>query len=234
MFRCNHHLGSESAPRWSRTGVPILLTFGLVFGLSPSLGAQLDPDMSSAGGTAVAPHAYPTLQATADRTEASAASQLAWPDPMSSWGSAQLDGSSGFERSLESVPLECMRCIDSYVTNRHAAVGHMTPRSGDGPGDGEHTYWQPGWCFSVHGICVYVSTNTSPQELTEDVAEAVAQADVETLARIVGTEHAMVVRTRNAIQVMGCDGTTVYGNVPTDPQLLNSLQMALAVERTQQ
>lgn len=236
MFICNHHLNPESVPRcMSHAFVLTLLTLGLAIGQSPSLEAQIDPDMSLAGGRDVAPQAILITQdAKGDiATEAATGPQLSWADEMSSFGLAQPDGSSGSKLANESVPLECMRCIDSYVTNRHAAVGHMTPQHGDGPGDGEHTYWNPGWCFSVHGICIYSATNTGPRELTEDVIDAVERGDVEALSRIVGREHAMVVETRNAIQILGCDGRTVFGNVPTDPQLLKSLQMALAAEDSQ-
>ena len=54
-----------------------------------------------------------------------------------------------------------------------------------GPGDGNHFNLEPGNCAMEHGLCVYVAMDLNPKELTEDVAEAVAMADIATLAEFV-------------------------------------------------
>ncbi len=80
----------------------------------------------------------------------------------------------------------------------------------------------------MHGICVYVAMDTGPRKLTEDLAELVAQGDIEGLASMVSTMPVQVFRARNAIQVVGCDGETIVGHVPAAPRLLESLQIAVA------
>ena len=122
----------------------------------------------------------------------------------------------------------CMDCGDD--DEYHWATWAWLPMSGWGPGDGSHLFQlRSGVCLFVHGVCVYVGSQTTPREVTDAVAEAIARRDVATLASLLETPHAAVFADRDAIQILGCDGTTIAGHVPVERGLLSSVQAAVAV-----
>ena len=108
-------------------------------------------------------------------------------------------------------------------------AAHADNRNGNGESDmglatqGTH----PGSCAIVHGLRTYVGMDLSPKELTRDVAEAVAMADIATLAELVILAPVRMFAERNAIQILDCDGETIAGHVPVAPGLMQSLQTAV-------
>lgn len=98
--------------------------------------------------------------------------------------------------------------------------------------DGWHSWLVVGQCWDKHGFCVVGGTEEeqlTAHQLTLLIAEAVADEDVDRLARLAITPAVHLVAGRSAIQITGCDGETITGHVPVDGYLLSAVE-AMAIE----
>ena len=132
--------------------------------------------------------------------------------------------------------LSCGRCVDSR--GEHLAIQHpdSMPASGSGEGHGWHG-WEAGLpCPYAHGICGFVPKGGGPQmaqsiagKLTDTVVQAAAAEDATLLAILLALPDVHANLARAAIQVAGCDGTTIAGHVPVPRDLLEEARV-LATE----
>ena len=212
----------KAAPSWllvlTAVAVPSL---GMALGPAKLLAVQFDTEVAAATETVspmVADHA--DNRNGDEESAAGLATQSTHPSPESR-DRAYLDP----VRPL--VPGGCMLCGDEPEIGMHYTTWPGSPFSAWGPGDGNHFNLEPGNCAMEHGLCVYVAMDLNPKELTEDVAEAVAMADIATLAEFVLSAPVRMFAARNAIQILACDGETIAGHVPVAPGLMQSLQTAV-------
>ena len=110
------------------------------------------------------------------------------------------------------------RLIDQFIVG--VDVGH-----------GQHPWWMAGDCASTHELCywpTYWHASGTPsltgQELTRGISQAVAAQDVMTLAGYVTLPAVGLFAERSAIQVRGCDGETILGHIPVNPELLAAVE----------
>ena len=215
----------KAAPSWvlvfTAVAVPPL---GMAFGPAKSLAVQFDTEVPAA---IVLETVSPIVAAHADNRNGNGESEMGL-------------ATQGSHRSLESggpahvddpvrglVAGGCMLCVNEPEIGMHYTTWPGSPFSAWGPGDGDHFTMNSGSCGMVHGPCVYVGMDLNPKELTEDVAEAVAMADIATLAELVILAPVRMFAERNAIQILDCDGETIAGHVPVASGLMQSLQTAV-------
>lgn len=125
----------------------------------------------------------------------------------------------------------CGRCVNDE--SEHLAIEYpdATPSSGSGKGHGWHG-WEPGLpCLYSHGICVFVPkggsemAQSSVGDLTDAVLQAAAADDAALLAMLLTRSDVRAHFGRAAIQVAGCDGTTIVAHVPVPRGLLEEAQV---------
>lgn len=115
----------------------------------------------------------------------------------------------------------CGWCVERLsLPSEHGAGQAEQGDHTEGEGWHPFQFW-PGGCI-VHGICVWVGRTDGPRELTDRFAAAVATGDHTEVLRLLSAagEVAFVNRERSAIQVLACDGLTIFGHVPLDPEVL--------------
>lgn len=132
----------------------------------------------------------------------------------------------------ELVAQECGFC-HSIGDNIHYAPDPRLwgggPVFGVGPGiHGWHGYLYYGSCTYSHGVCIAVGggsasagsqTLLDPLQLTDEVAEAVLEGDVQRLAHLASHPSFRITRQRMALQIIGCAGAVV-GHVPIGSKLM--------------
>ncbi len=134
----------------------------------------------------------------------------------------------------------CGVCVDHRSGERlHFAIEYPDelPASGDAKGHGWHAEWEEGLpCLFSHWICVFVPGGGGPQmaqsiagELTDAVVRAAAAEDAPLLAMLLALPDVHANFGRGAIQVAGCDGTTIAAHVPVPRDLLEEARV-LATE----
>ena len=146
--------------------------------------------------------------------------------------SVNLDGMADAKGSSE--PGNCVWCVNS-VTEGDVEWHRTTFRFilGWKIGHGEHEWWIPGNCTAVHELCWFwwfssEAQSLTPQELTRQISDAVAAQDVATLAGYANVPSVVIFAERSAIQIQGCDGETIVGHVPVQPELLAAIEIAAA------
>lgn len=127
----------------------------------------------------------------------------------------------------------CWDCVDRMLIKQwHKVLWPPAPASAYGYGDGRHKKLRPGTCLVVHGFCIVGSAggeqSVNLQELTREVAEAVASRDFATLAEYANIPSVKLVADRSAIQVLSCDGETIAAHIPVAQELLTAVERATA------
>ena len=99
---------------------------------------------------------------------------------------------------------------------------------------GTHDWWLQGSCGFVHpGLCLIWWPSSGGQaltakELAREISDAVAAQDVATLAGYANAPSVSMFAERSAIQIRGCDGETIVGHIPVNPELLAAIEAAAA------
>ena len=107
----------------------------------------------------------------------------------------------------------------------HRTLGPARPRTGHRVGHSEHGYWLRGPCFMIHWYCAFP---LGAQELVREISDAVTARDVVALADYARMPSVSLLSERSAIQVQGCDGDTIAGQIPVNPELLAAIEAAAA------
>ena len=112
---------------------------------------------------------------------------------------------------------------DDEITGHWAVAWWLSMGFADTPND-YHFALEPDSCAAHHNLC------TSFQDdfrLAEAVVDAVERADLGDLLALVTVSPAVIVESRQAIQIPGCDDDLIVGHVPLDDALMASLQAAV-------
>ena len=130
------------------------------------------------------------------------------------------------------IPGNCGMC-ENFL-NQHVAIEYPVPGTGFGEGEhGWHSKWRGGPpCAMSHGLCTTGLGQFAPAsagELTDAIVQAAAEQDASLLAALLTLPDVRANFDRAAIQVAGCDGTTIAGHVPVARDLLAAAQV-LATE----
>ena len=212
----------QSAQRFV-LGALAVVAFGAVTVLSPSLAAQIAPEIPSA---AVGKMAAQDMVPRTAKVEHTAVRNVIESHETTSGGEATA-------APARFLPWGCLWCMDTE--EGHYAGKQFAPMSGWGPGsDGTHWATYPGSCLFEHGFCGYASSRTSPRAVTDAIAEAVALEDVTTLAELIHEPMVKVFAPRSAIQVLGCDGKAIAGHIPLAPALLSLVVGTAALDSDSQ
>ncbi len=86
---------------------------------------------------------------------------------------------------------------------------------------GWHFPSEPGKCYGHHDRC-----GKNAMLLAQDVIDAVDREDVAYLADLVVGSSVVILDSRQALQIPGCDGTVIVGHVPVGRAMMNTLQVA--------
>lgn len=117
----------------------------------------------------------------------------------------------------------CDNIVENDEITGHWAVAWWNSSDpADTPND-YHFGTEDGSCRSHHDWC-----DSGQMQLATAVIDAVAREEVEYLSGLVAASSAVIVESRQAIQVPGCDGELIVGHVPVDAALMASLRMAVA------
>ncbi len=108
------------------------------------------------------------------------------------------------------------------VTGHWAVASWMDSGPADTPND-YHWGTEGGSCAAHHDAC-----DAGQLQFAEAVIEAVEREDVTHLSELLTESAAVIVESRQAIQIPGCDGVLVVGHVPVSESLMASLQVAMA------
>lgn len=100
------------------------------------------------------------------------------------------------------------------IENVHWAVAWWNDEGPD-EGHGWHFLTMSGSLYEEHGQC---DAFALASHLTDEIAEAVAEDDVELLAKFATNPDVRLVHSRTAMQVVGCDGK-IAGHVPMSQHL---------------
>ena len=113
------------------------------------------------------------------------------------------------------------------IENVHWAVAWWND---EGPDEGHEWHWptMSGSLYDEHGQC---DAFALALDLTDEIIEAVAEEDVEMLAKLATNPDVRLVDSRTAMQVTGCGGETVAGHVPVGQHLF---ERASAIVSAQQ
>lgn len=112
------------------------------------------------------------------------------------------------------------------IENVHWAVAWWNDEGPD-EGHGWHFSTMSGSLYDEHGQC---DAFALASDLTDEIIEAVAEEDVEMLARLATNPDVRLVHSRTAMQVVGCDGE-IAGHVPVGHHLF---VLASTIASTQQ
>lgn len=130
---------------------------------------------------------------------------------------------------LVAAPAQAQHCgaCDNIVENEEI-TGHWAVDwwNASGPADEPNDYHdsiEDGSCRAHHDWC-----ESGQMQLATAVLDAVVREDVEYLSGLVTVSSAMIVESRQAIQVPGCDGEIIVGHVPIEAALMASLRLAVA------
>ncbi len=127
------------------------------------------------------------------------------------------------------APVEAQTCgmcgeivEDDIVTAHWTAPWWNASGPADTPND-HHLPPEDGCCRDHHHWC-----GAEEIRLATAVVDAVAREDVAYLAGLVAASSAVIVDSRQAIQVPDCDDEFIVGHVPADAALIASLRLAVA------
>lgn len=128
----------------------------------------------------------------------------------------------------------CGICNNHPEGGLHVAIEYPDDRPANGAGKehGWHAEWEEGLpCLYSHGICSAAPKGGSrmalsiADDLTDAVVQAAAAEDAPRLAMLLALPDVQANFGRSAIQVAGCDGTTIAGHVPVPRDLLEEAQV---------
>ena len=111
---------------------------------------------------------------------------------------------------------------NGYVAGHWAMAHWNTSGPADTPND-YHFGIEGGSCSAHHDWC-----ESSGLAVAETVIEAVAGENAAYLSEVVTGSPAVIVKSRQAIQILGCDGVIIVGHVPVSEGLMARLQAAVA------
>lgn len=145
-------------------------------------------------------------------------------------------------RRLARAPAQyfCGICVPFWDSNTHVAYTNPFPQATYGEGDhGWHVKrMDDTWCDILHGLCVSVPkggrglAQADAEGVTDAIAQAATEQDVALLATLLQRPDVHINSARGAIQVTGCDGTTIAGHVLVAPGLVAAAEV-LAAEATE-
>lgn len=129
---------------------------------------------------------------------------------------------------LVAAPAEAQTCgacenqveEDSIVS--HWAVAWWNSSGPDSTPNPYHWGTEKGSCRDHHSWC----GDNSP--IVWNVIDAVEREDVNYLSDLVTASSALIVESRQAIQIPGCDRELIVGHVPISVALMASLRVAVA------
>ena len=116
----------------------------------------------------------------------------------------------------------CDNIVEGDVATEHWAVAWWND---SGPADTPNDYHfstESGSCAAHHDWC------EGGMNLAQALIEAVAEGDLLHLSELMTASSAVVVESRQAIQILGCDGELIVGHVPVNEALMASLRTAVA------
>ena len=128
---------------------------------------------------------------------------------------------------LVAAPAEAQSCgACDNVEEDGEITGHWAVSSwnSSGPEDTPNDYHFPiegGSCRDHHDWC-------GSNQMAAAVLDAVEREDVKYLSGLVTASSAVIVESRQAIQIPGCDGELIVGHVPVGTALMASLRVAVA------
>ncbi len=129
------------------------------------------------------------------------------------------------ERPVTAVPQEMCGACDEWEVGEdsweHWAVDWWNSQGPAEEPGGWHFPAEAGRCDDHHDPC-----GKKQMRLAEDVIDAVDREDVTYLAGLVDESSVVVVESRQALQIPGCDGKIIVGHVPVGRAMMNTLQVA--------
>ena len=111
---------------------------------------------------------------------------------------------------------------DDEITGHYAVSWWNASGPDDTPND-YHFTPEDGSCKEHHDWC-----DSDQLQLAEAVVDAVDRADLGRLAALMTASPAVIVESRRAIQIPGCEEDIIVGHVPLDDGLMASLRAAVA------
>ena len=111
---------------------------------------------------------------------------------------------------------------DDKITGHYAVSWWNASGPADTPND-YHFGVEDGSCAAHHDWC-----DSDQLQLAEAVVDAVERADMGDLLALMAASPAVIVESRQAIQIPGCDDDIIVGHVPLDDALMASLQAVVA------
>ncbi len=130
---------------------------------------------------------------------------------------------------LVAAPAQAQSCgACDNIEEDEKIIGHWAVSwwNASGPDDTPNDYHdgvESDSCRGHHYWC-----GSGPMQLATTVIDAVERDDVVYLSGLVASSSAVIVESRQAIQIPGCDGELIVGHVPVDTALIASLRLAIA------